>query len=320
MLKKVMTIKRFNIKYVGYVFVVASLYFIAHVLGTLDINAEILRDYVTSKNIYYSFVSLMLYVLVIYMGSLLWVFALRNLSGNYDLPIRSLVRLYSKSNLAKYLPGNIMHYVARNVLAKEFSLSHKVVATTSFLEIAFILISGALLLVLIDLFSVTNINVDKYSSYLPSYDGVFASLFIVLMLLTAAILFRKKISLVLQSVNFSMPDVSVFCLLLVGYVSIYIILGVSQLLVVMTFSDIDFTLHNYWNILFVFIFSWIIGFVMPGSPGGIGVREAVFIFLLSQAYADSAVVLAAIFYRLINIFGDVVFYLLTYKPLKLIRS
>ncbi len=47
---------------------------------------------------------------------------------------------------------------------------------------------------------------------------------------------------------------------------------------------------------------------MPGSPGGLGVREAMFIFLLSQQYSLSEVALLPIIFRVLNILGDVLFF------------
>ena len=42
---------------------------------------------------------------------------------------------YCRSNLYKYLPGNVMHYIGRNQIAVEENLSHADVALSSLMEI-----------------------------------------------------------------------------------------------------------------------------------------------------------------------------------------
>jgi uncharacterized membrane protein YbhN (UPF0104 family) len=54
---------------------------------------------------------------------------------------------------------------------------------------------------------------------------------------------------------------------------------------------------------FVAIF---VGYITPGVPGGIGVREAVLLAILSPYFPGDAVLLAALTHRIIMILGDVV--------------
>lgn len=310
-----MILKSIKIKHVGHLFVIISLYFIAQSIISLNINTALLYSYFKVGNILYTLISLFLYILVLYVGSLLWVFLLRELSRNFKLPIKLLVSVYAKSNLGKYLPGNVMHYIARNVLTKNYQLSHRIIATSSFIEVALTLISAALLLISITFLSTIDVNIDSYNQYF-SYKYLFLVLCILFAFITPIYIFRKKLSLDVKNIKLSLPGLSVLLLAMSGYIVIYLILGISQLLIMVIFDDIEFTSYDYWNILFVFIFSWTIGFIVPGAPGGIGVREAIFILLLSQNYPEQAVIFVAILYRLINISGDVLFYLMTNKSLR----
>lgn len=311
-----MILNNIKLKYIGHLFVFISLYFIARSLITLNIDASTFYSYFTTKNIVLASISLFLYTIALYIGALLWIFLLSELSKNLKLPTKSLVKIYSKSNLGKYLPGNVMHYVARNVLAKKHSLSHKIIAAASFIEVAFILISGALLLITVTFLPVINVNIDSYGQYF-SYKYILSALCILVVSIALLYIFRNKLSLDLNNIKSSIPGLSVLFRALSGYIFIYLLLGISQLIIMAIFDDIEFTAYNYWNILYVFIFSWIIGFIVPGAPGGIGIREAIFIFLLSQNFPEQAVILVAISYRLINIMGDILFYLLTNKSLRL---
>jgi len=53
------------------------------------------------------------------------------------------------------------------------------------------------------------------------------------------------------------------------------------------------------------ILAWLIGFLVPGAPGGIGIREAVLIALLGNLGAENTVLLAAALFRLVTTAGDV---------------
>jgi len=53
------------------------------------------------------------------------------------------------------------------------------------------------------------------------------------------------------------------------------------------------------------IISWFIGFVTPGSPGGIGVKEAVLSLLLMDFYGRENVLVAALLFRVVTVSADV---------------
>ena len=56
--------------------------------------------------------------------------------------------------------------------------------------------------------------------------------------------------------------------------------------------------------------AWVLGFLVPGAPGGIGVREMVLTVLLSPSVGRDAVVAVSILHRLVTVAGDFAAYLL----------
>ncbi len=296
-----------NIKYVGYAFIIVSFYYVIQTIVSLDIELNLLKNILTPKNLLYFIISLFLYVFVLYMGAYLWIYILTRLSGNFHLPKNFFIKIYSTANLGKYLPGNVMHYIARNVLANKFSLSHKIIALSSIIEIVFVLLSGTMLLIMIKFLFSINLYFDKYQFFFD-LNILFIIFSIFAVVLISIYIFRKSLIKSFCNYKLLIPDPSsLFLFILIGYIIIYLILGINQLIIMIIFDNIEFTQYHYWNILFAFIFSWIIGYVVPGSPGGIGVREAIFILILSQKYSQEAVVLVAITTRLINICGDLLF-------------
>jgi len=55
----------------------------------------------------------------------------------------------------------------------------------------------------------------------------------------------------------------------------------------------------------LFVMSWAIGFVTPGAPAGLGVREAIMLMFLGGVLDQNILTTSAIVYRLFCIVGDV---------------
>src|SRR5262249_35056983 len=53
-----------------------------------------------------------------------------------------------------------------------------------------------------------------------------------------------------------------------------------------------------------YVVAWLAGFLTPGAPAGIGVREAGLLFLFVQTGDGSAILLAIIITRMITMAGD----------------
>jgi uncharacterized membrane protein YbhN (UPF0104 family) len=69
----------------------------------------------------------------------------------------------------------------------------------------------------------------------------------------------------------------------------------------------DVTSGLHWSQFAVgFSLAWVVGFVVPGAPGGIGVREAVFVSLFAPTLGAGIAANLAIALRLITTLSDVV--------------
>ena len=54
-----------------------------------------------------------------------------------------------------------------------------------------------------------------------------------------------------------------------------------------------------------YLFGWAAGCVIPGAPGGIGVREAVTVVILSASFDQKIILEAILLYRFVNVLGDI---------------
>ena len=79
-------------------------------------------------------------------------------------------------------------------------------------------------------------------------------------------------------------------------------LGLILELIALRLFDADG--HNILALSSIFATAWIAGFVTPGAPGGLGVREAVLLSALIPVYGPAAAVGMAIVLRIVTTLGD----------------
>ncbi|TXK97006.1 hypothetical protein BMR11_10865 [Methylococcaceae bacterium CS5] len=66
--------------------------------------------------------------------------------------------------------------------------------------------------------------------------------------------------------------------------------------------------NNILAIIACFSISWLAGFIAPGAPSGIGIRETILVVSLDKILLTGNGVLIAILFRLITVAGDVLFF------------
>jgi len=296
------------IRIAGLILVVLSFYYIFLTIKNLNVDIETLQEIITLKFFIFVLLALFLYLCVIFINAYFWSFLVHKLS-NLDIKkqYNDLLYVYAKSNLGKYLPGNIMQFVGRNFLGSKLGFTHSVIWLSSLIEIFYVLFYGAIILLLLILFKLTAFTIPDIPIQLTKAFGLL--LVIMFVLFTFAIFYKKKVmKFMINNRIYKQFKNSIIVGGLVFF-GVFTILGFSHFLLLMTLQ-IDVGVTDYFNMLFVFIASWIIGFIIPGASGGIGVREAIFISLASQHYEMLIVTLIPIIFRLINIVGDVLFYLI----------
>jgi glycosyltransferase 2 family protein len=199
--------------------------------------------------------------------------------------------LFFDSNLAKYIPGNIFHYVKRQTNAKlHFNISHIQMAKASLYEtIAFI--SSFFLTLIIVL-------------------ALHVSLIYFIILLTALI------ALIALKDNpfFLLYSKSIYSFSIFHLIQSMIFICILSLILP---TSINLNNNDITILIIVFTLSNLIGFVTPGSPGGIGVREVLmyegFKFINSNFQLidfNNQLILGLFIMRLINIFSDCIQYLI----------
>jgi glycosyltransferase 2 family protein len=235
-----------------------------------------------------------------------WKISLEQLSS-HSLKLKTIISIYAKSNLAKYLPGNIFHFASRNLLAQKLGLTHPQVALASIWETGFTLGFSLIIFALYLLFNY--VQLKTYISYLS-----LPLLSIIMMMIGVSIIISLKKTNI-RNQFFSSFELlqfkKLFSLvpLYTGFNLLHFLLAASVIVVI--FWQIGAPPGTFPILLTLVGASAVarfIGFLIPGLPGGIGVREAVTLVLLSPYYQPEIILLASIILRLVTIISDILTY------------
>jgi uncharacterized membrane protein YbhN (UPF0104 family) len=217
--------------------------------------------------------------------------------------------VYGRTQIGKYIPGNIFHFAGRQVYAKQAGLSQLLVLGSTVYEML-LLLAASSSLAFIGLLLV-RVKVHGASLYYTGTVLVPIVLTVLVAFSLAPLIARKKgVHLPLQGIgqhlNLLWP-----CYAL--YVVFFLITGTLLAILVAALAGGPFSVRVFGAVITIFSCSWIAGYVTPGAPGGVGVREAIIIFSLAALVGEAQATVAALLFRCITVGGDLIFYLLSLK-------
>ena len=235
----------------------------------------------------------------------IWSWVLKEL--NQSVSAIEFIQVYLKTNIAKYLPGNIWHYYGRIMAAKNANIPTNMATLSVLLEPLLMLAAALIIIVLFG--SELVVNNLKFNLVILQ----FLSLIIVLSILHPRFLNpaiklldrwkNKKSNGENQLINsFIIKRYPVKPLLgelvFLGLRAAGFILTMLAL-TSLTWAQIPFLVG-------VFSCAWVLGLVVPGAPGGLGVFETTAMLLLQYHFPAALVISAIALYRLISILAETV--------------
>ena len=227
-------------------------------------------------------------------STLLGIYAWHIMLLNYakePFPYRSSYYYFAKTEISKYLPGNVFHFIGRQVLASKIGITQMEMAKISVL-FSFLLLVATVIASTVFAFLATDI---------PPYILTLMGISCIIILIITAYLYpsfpiRKKVSMnLLLSVSVALQ-------------------GVMLGMIVMVQTD-HFTTGLFFECVSIYIVSWLIGFITPGASGGLGIREGTFIAIAAFMHLDIAadiIIFSVLLVRFINIIIDIAMYLSTF--------
>lgn len=194
------------------------------------------------------------------------------------------LKTYGLTQLAKYVPGNIMHLASRQAIGLAAGVSGWPLAKASVWELGLISIAAAFFSILV---------LPQFISIVP-ISVAFIS-FVTLLLIMAVGLKLYVNQTIAQTFG-------LYIIFLI--ISGIIFVGLLDLIRGKFITPLE-------SIIFgaAFIIAWLTGLVTPGAPAGIGVREFMLVMLLNGLIPESDLLLAVLLSRIVTVGGDVLFFL-----------
>ncbi len=200
---------------------------------------------------------------------------------------------FSMTQIAKYIPGNVAHLVGRGLYLRSSSLSDGQIVKATLVELGAIPAGAVTVIALLGSIGL----LSPLLPWLPSWLWVLLAPGLALGVLAALVL-APRLGLVPQS--------STSGLLVIGTLS-----TVFMALLGLTFAAVFGLLANasIAPLAGAAVIAWLVGYLTPGAPGGLGTREAALVALLWSLNQEDAVLIAAGLFRIVTTLGDVLLFL-----------
>jgi len=242
------------------------------------------------------------------------------------------IQVFLKTNIAKYLPGNIWHFWGRILDAKKAGIAPKAATLSVLLEPLLMASAGVLIgLICFDRINwflrivgcvailtaihprilnpivlfVERLKLSKNNgenSEVGAEVGEAAGDRLISRLGSSSSI-AKKTSSVKSPRKINLPIKRYPLVPLIGQMCFIGLRGSGFLLTVMALNPVNFL--DIPNLFGAFCFAFVVGLVVPGAPGGMGVFEATAIGLLSDRFSTGIILSAVALYRIISILADV---------------
>ncbi|MBD2727467.1 flippase-like domain-containing protein [Nostoc sp. FACHB-892] len=233
----------------------------------------------------------------------IWTWILQELNQPVSSP--QFIQVYLKTNIAKYLPGNIWHHYGRIVAAKNANISAGA-ATLSVLLEPLLMLAAALIIIALcsNQFAAVNTTVVLQILQLLSLAVVLCAIHPRFLNPVIRFLYKlkakKSATSTEQTVPFNLKSYPLRPLL--GELGFMVLRATGFILTMFALGSLS--VNQIPLLLGAFSCAWLLGFVIPGAPGGLGVFEATAYELLQHHFPSALVFSAIALYRLISILAE----------------
>ena len=289
-------LKKFNFSALKNIFFISSLlYFFIYFFYNVDRISFAINFKENGLNLFLSFLCC---VLSIYLNAYAWKFIVKWLGkeSNRD----NLISFYVFTNVLKYVPGGIWHFVERFDFIQKISTPN--IALYSTLLEPYFMLTGASLLAslgiifspvyLFLIFPLVLLNRKLIYFVLKRLESLKGKALEVLKLPIAKDQFEKKIKMI----SFFPTKALLFEIgfVLSKFFGFYICLNTFY-----SNNNLSFIF-----LLVIFSLSWSLGLIVPAAPSGIGVFESCLLFLVGRNIPQNIILVSVIYFRFISTSAD----------------
>jgi len=300
------------IKIIGNVITVVAIIFVLKKLFQSDIDYSILLN---KENILPVVISAVLLSIIVILNCTPWKRLVYIITGTH-IPFKNAVTVYTKSNILKYLPGNVFQYVGRNELAINLGIRHTDVAMATILDIIMLILASFL----ISLVLLKGVILEVIYNYKNNLMMVLGIIIIVAIIVFIILLWRFKDELTAFLVRFlsvfKKKNILSVLVCMLYYLVVTIVSSLLYMMVLLLVLKQDISSALFMDICGAYTLSWLIGFITPGAPAGIGIKEAVMMAITGGVLNQEAIVLSLVILRVLTIFGDVMSFVIVQVVVK----
>jgi hypothetical protein len=204
-----------------------------------------------------------------------------------DVANRWALKTYGTSQIAKYVPGNVFHLAGRQALGMAIGLPGPSLAKSVIWEQVLFASTGTF-------YGVLGWTMLR----LGMKDAVLVALFILIALAMIAALRYIWSAQIANAFTWQLA----FLLISSG---VFVTIAAYC-------APFSMNLSLLASLATAYIIAWVAGFITPGAPAGMGIRELVLLFLLKGMISESDLLLAVVLGRIVTVLGDLLFFLLTF--------
>lgn len=226
-----------------------------------------------------------------------WRFSLR--SVECSVPLRELARIHLLSQFGKYLPGNVGQHIGKLSMAAQYGLPKGQVFASMLIDTLAVLIAAGLC---------SLPALDLIRPYLALTDTVRIGLVVAGLLAAVA----AASSLLVERVRrravgtlrlHAIKQPSAIPLAILAHGANFVAGAATLWLVAHALGNAP--LGSTLPLCGVFSAAWLLGFLIPGAPAGVGVRDAVLLVGLTPLVGSEGAMVVSALHRIITTIGDV---------------
>ncbi len=205
------------------------------------------------------------------------------------------------SQIGKYIPGNVAHLFGRLVIGRHDGVSGGVLAAGILLEVAFTLAAGFIVAGL--LLTLMPATLAPLAETYPTLGAVLSPLPLAVVLLTSGAIAAFVLRARLRRIYVPPPGLPQLGIPLAFHLATFPLLGLS--LWATAGAVVPDGGPDLVTCVLVFAVAWVAGFIVPGAPGGIGIRDSIIVLGLAASVGDGSGLAIALLHRAVSVAGDV---------------
>ena len=231
-----------------------------------------------------------------------------DISGVF-VPFYTAIKIYNITNMYKFIPGGLMQVIGRNRLALETkNLGHGKVALSTLIE-------GVLWALAAIILSITY-AFNYFVYYIRQLNTLlWLGLIFVFVMVISAFIFKRFQTRLQETINNIRRNAKRPLRIILTKHLLYMLIMISfwglSFLATLTVLGQSFTLSLGILVAGLYILSWVLGYLTPGAPSGLGIREFVLLMSLGGIISEEILLQAIVVHRVLQIVGDIVAYVMS---------